>query len=208
MHYHWEDWDSKELAVNWLLAGRDPWHFLTTFVYTADPHDQENPIKLYPDKPYLREVVRGWFKNKKLLTPKSRQMLLSWTGTGCGLWDAAFHEGRFVYFQSAKEEKADKLIQRAYFMWKHLPPCKPHAVYTYCRLKFPDLHSSIEGVPQGADAIRQETASGILSDEMAFQEQAKAAFIAAKPTIDGGGWFWGISSVNGPNFFKELVFDE
>jgi len=206
---HWETWDKKEVAFNWLLAKKDPYHCLTTFVYTTDPHDPDEPVKLFPQKSYIENLVSHWLVEPLLLIPKSRQMLISWTCVALYLWDTMFRAGRFNYFQSAKEEKADKLVRRAHFIWKMLPAgLRPMGVYTYCRLRFPELESSIEGVPQGADAIRQETCSGIFSDEMAFQEEAEAAFIAAKPTIDGGGRYTGVSSANGPNFFKRLVFDE
>lgn len=209
---HWEDWSNKRLGLEWLKAGLDPWHFLTQFTYTTDPHDPSQPVKIYPPKSFLEFLVSQWVLHDRLLVPKSRQMLVSWTMVGLHLWLTMFGRGRSVYFQSAKEEKADKLIQRAYFIWKLLPGCKPQAVYTYCHLKFPDLDSVIEGVPQGRDTIRQETCSAIFSDEQGFQEEAALSYIAAKPTIDGKegqrGRYTGVSSANGPNFFKRLTFDE
>lgn len=207
MTKHWESWSQERLELNWLKAMLDPWHFLTTFVYTTDPHDAINPIKLFPPKSYLQFLVSVWLRESKLLVPKSRQILVSWCMVACHLWLAITGRGRFIYFQSQKEEKADKLIQRVNFICKQLPPMVPEFRYTYCKLKFDGLDSMIEGVPQGADSIRQETCTAIYSDEMAFQEEAEKAYIASKPTIDGGGRYTGVSSANGPNFFKRLVFD-
>ncbi len=212
MKSHWESWSRNELNANWLLVPHDVWHFIKTFVYTTDPHDLENPVKQFPDKPYLELITRAWYENDRFLIPKSRQMLISWLMVACHLWLALFKTGQWVYFQSAKEEKADKLVLRANFIWKMLPGFKPKAQYSYCRLKIPGMNSIIEGVPQGRDAIRQETCSAIFSDEMAFQEEAQLSYIAAKPTVDGPpgrrGRYTGVSSANFPSFFKELVFDE
>ena len=207
---HWADWSAKRLSAEWLKARLDPWHFLTTFCYTTDQHDPQNPIKLIPAKLYLKLLVRAWQRCPLLLVVKSRQMLVSWTFVNLFLWDSIFNYGRKNFFQSEKEEKADELVQRAHFTWRFLPgkPYKPNCRYTYCRLRFPHLDSVIKGVPQGPDAIVQETASGIFSDEMALQIQAEWAYIASKPTIDGGGRFTGVSTPRAATFFKRLVFDE
>ena len=206
----WMDWDSKRLALEWLKARLDPYHFLTTFCYTLDQHDPVNPIKLIPQKQYIKFLVRAWQKCPLLVICKSRQMLVTWTFVCLYLWDAMFKYGRRDFFQSEKEEKANELIERVHFTHRFLPgkPYKIGAKYTYCRLRFPSVDSIIKGVPQGPDVIRQETASGVLSDEMAFQFEAERAYIAAKPTIDGGGRYTAISTPNGPNFFKRLVHDE
>jgi len=207
---HWMDWDSERLGLEWLKGLLDPYHFLTTFCYTLDQHDPINPIKLIPDKRYIKFLVRAWQKCPLLLVAKSRQMLVTWIFTSLHLWDAMTNRGRKNFYQSEKEEKADELVQRSYFTWGKLPgkPYKPRAKYTYCRLRFPSMDSVIKGVPQGADAIVQETASKIFSDELALQIEAEQGFIASKPTIDGGGSFTGVGTPRTATFFKRLVHDE
>ena len=212
---HWIDWSDQLLQLHWRKAMLDPWHFLTTFCYTVDEHDPMNPIKLIPDKPYIKLLVRSWQKVPLLAVVKSRQMMVSWIFVCLYLWDAMFHGyGRKEFFQSRKEEEANDLIIRAHQVWKFLPgkPYKTRAKLTYCKLTFPDIGAQIRGVPQPQgpddDPIRGPTASGILSDEMASQKQAEQAYIAAKPTIVGGGRFTAISTPRGVNFFKRLVFDE
>jgi len=56
--------------------------------------------------------------------------------------------------------------------------------------------------------LRQYTSSLIISDEMAFQEKAEEAYIAARPTLIGGGKFIGISSPNYKEFFYQMVGDK
>lgn len=198
------------------IARRDLWFFLTNYVYTYDPHYSE-PSRRYPDKEYLEFIVNLWLKEPLLLIPKSRQMLLTWTVVACYYWDTAFHKGRFTFFQSKKEDDAGyaieklSLLNRAKFIHEHLPDgFRPEIkeVRRPPQMIFPKMDSTIYAIAQGPDVIRQYTATGILSDEMGFQERTKEAYTAAKPTIDGGGRFTGISSANGKEFFYRLMKDK
>lgn len=134
-------------------------------------------------------------------------MLMTWLISACYLWDTQFHQGRLNFFQSKKEEDADRVVQRAWFVYERQPQWIKSmfpAEYTFGHIKFKQAHSEIWGVPQGGDQIRSHTASGIFSDEMAFQPEAEDAYTGALPTIKGGGRFTGVSSAN-PGFFHYLV---
>lgn len=133
-------------------------------------------------------------------------MLVTWLFVACHLWDSMFHDGRRIFFQSKKEKDANANVDRAKLIYQHLPEQmrmkhKAKEPMAYLKLEFPKQNSLIEGTPQGDSVLRQYTASRIFSDEMAFQEQAEEAFIAAKPTVTGGGSFIGVSSPNFKNFF-------
>lgn len=188
-------------------------YFVKEFCYTLDEHDKENPIKKFPDKEYIWDMVDLYLNERLLLIEKSRQMMVTWTFMACHLWEAMFMPGRRIFFQSKKELDANNLVDRVKLIYDHLPE-KMRKMYpakeprAYLKLEFPKWNSIIQGVPQGGDVLRQYTASRIFSDEMAFQEKADEAFIAAKPTIDGGGSFIGVSSPNGKNFFYLLAKDK
>ena len=176
-------------------------------VWTNDEHDKENPFKRFPDKEHAKIICDLWYKEKLLLVPKSRQLLMTWLFAACYLWDTQFHQGRLNFFQSKKEEDADRVVLRAWFIYEHQPDwimAMFPAVYTFCHIKFPKANSEIWGVPQGGDQIRSHTSSGILSDEMAFQTEAEDSYTGALPTIKGGGRFTGVSSAN-PGFFHYLI---
>jgi hypothetical protein len=183
-------------------------------VWTVDEHDETSPIKRFPiqgecpEAEYLARLVDTWRKSYLFLIEKSRQMLVTWLMVACHLWLAQFNDGKLVFFQSKKEEDADSNLERAKFIYDHQPFwLRMHPeTRKYCHLDWPDRHSRIWAIAQGPDVIRQYTASAIFSDEMAFQERAEDAFIAAKPTIDGGGRFSGTSSAY-PGFFEELCRD-
>jgi len=161
----------------------------------------------------IDEIFINW--SSLMAVPKSRQMKVSWWATAIYLWNAEFFEGANIFFQSKKEEDADNLIKRSKFMYDHQPFfLKRHQVnpgnrgeHTYCKMEFPEINSSIRGIPEGGDQIRMHTATGIFADEIGFQPSAEDAFTAAKPTIDGGGRFTAVSTAN-QGFFHLLVEDK
>ena len=198
--------DKSQVYKNDLMS------FLKELVYTLDEHDRVHPIKRLPmEKEYLQDMANLFLTEKLLILEKSRQMLVTWLMVACHLWDVMFHEGRRIFFQSKKEQAANNLVDRAKFIYEHLPdwlkqmyPANPPA---YCKLEFGKHNSIIQGIPQGAEQLRQYTASRIFSDEMPFQEKNEEAFIAAKPTLTGGGNFIGCGSPNFKEFFYRLKSD-
>jgi phage FluMu gp28-like protein len=179
-------------------------------IYTLDPVDILNPIKQLPNKPWLEYICNYWLSGLLTLVPKSRRMMISWLMAFLHLHLAMFNEGVNIFFVSDKEEKSDELVKRAEFILKFIPEnmmLKPRWKSSYCYLEFPGLNSSIQGVPMGADQLRQYTATAIMADEFAFWSKARETYMAAIPTIQGGGRFTAISSPQ-VSFFKDLVFDQ
>ena len=217
--------NSKELQdIEWFNCYDDVYYFLTHWAFTLDVHDKRNPIKPFPKKEYLKILVGIWVNDFLLLVPKTRQMMMSWLFTSLYLWDTQFNHGRLTFFQSKKAEDADDLVKRAKFVYDHEPKFlkrylegnkfynlhvnpQHNGQHTQGKMTFPEINSEIRGIPEGGDIIRMHTASGILSDEMAFQPEAKAAYTAAKPTISSKGRFTGVSTAEDGTFFEDLVFD-
>lgn len=191
------------------LCRKDPWYWLTHWVFTLDEHDRNVPIKQYPSQEYLKKaLVDPWLKYDKLIVAKSRQMIATWTFVALYLHNTQFNVGRLNFFTSKKEEDADALVGRAEFIYGQQPKfLRPYKMTrSFCKMEFPEIHSKIKGVPQGGDQLRMHTASGVFSDEMAFQTEAEDSYTAAKPTIEGGGRFTAVSSAF-PSFFQELFED-
>jgi hypothetical protein len=189
----------------------DPWLFLSNAVWTLDQIRGE--IRPFPREDYLQTVCRAWHKSRLLLIPKSRRMMITWTMVALHYWLARFRPGTTVAFVSRKEGRSEsegsaELVARAKFIHDHLPPEveKIDTEYKFCRLTFPSIHSEILGIGQGPDQLRQLTLTAIFADEMSFWETARDAYIASRPTIEGGGRFTGVSSA-GPGFFEQLVND-
>ena len=109
-------------------AGHPNNFIFSGYVKTKDEHDADNPIKPFPDKPYLREVIDIVHKSDSLFIPKSRQIRMSWVMVLYALWVALFFPHQSIFIQSKKEEDAaalvfDKKIEnsRMSFVYFHLP---------------------------------------------------------------------------------------
>jgi hypothetical protein len=197
----------------------DPWIFLKYCVYTHDEVDQDCPIKRYPSHLlYLKLLVLIWMKKRKIANPKSRRLTVSWTFIGLALWDCIFHKGRSWALVSKKEEDSKELVQRANFIYDHIPvdmispdllPKKKRGEMQSSppALEFPDIYSKIMGFPSGANQMRQRGFSGLFFDEVAFWEEAEAAYASAEPTVKGGGRMI-LVSTRFPGFFKKVVYDQ
>lgn len=186
------------------------------YARTKDEHDPSIAAKPFPDKEYIREIVRFWLSSKMNIIEKARQMICSWTLCSLYLWDAQFGTNRLSFLSSKKEEDSDRLIQRCYTVWSNQPTflrAAFPAVYSFCHLKFyragkPESlpYSELWGIAQGPDIIRQHVGSGLFIDEGAFQSDLESLIGAAKPMLSGGGRLDIVSSAS-PGFFQELVED-
>lgn len=194
----------------------DAEYWLFKYARTKDEHDPSQAAKPFPDREYIREVVRFWLSTRMNIVEKSRQMMCSWILCSLYLWDAQFKTNRLSFLSSKKEEDSDRLIQRCYTVWGNQPAFLRSAypaVYSFCHLKFyrpetPDSlpYSELWGIAQGPDIIRQHVGSGLFIDEGAFQSDLESLIGAAKPMLSGGGRLDIVSSAS-PGFFQELVED-
>lgn len=180
---------------------------------TEDPHDKGRLVKPFPQLPYLEHLVDVWVKERHLLVPKSRRMLISWTFIALHVWLMLFHEREYIFFAARKEGRDEsegslELVKRAKFIINNLRDFKPPPTdQRRGRIICTATHSEIVAVAQGAHQMRQLTATAIFADEFAFWEQARETYTAARPTIEGSGRFTGVSTAY-PGFFKDLVFDQ
>lgn len=201
---------AEQIAINMETYFENPWAMVEDgHIWTLDEADKLNPTKQLPNQKWLEILSKEWMTEELLAVFKSRRMLISWLFIYLHLWLVLFIEGRSVFFVSDKEEKSDELIVRAQFIYNHIPDSvmlKPKINKTYCYLEVPGLNSYIMGVAQGARQLAQYTASALFFDEFAHWERARETFMAAKPTIDGGGKVTLVSSPK-EGFFKEVCYD-
>ncbi|HJY45275.1 MAG TPA: hypothetical protein VJ301_11685 [Propionibacteriaceae bacterium] len=163
---------------------------------------------------YLELIARQWQSGTPsiLIVPKARRMRMTWLMVACHVWLALTRRNANIFFVSSKEEKSAELVERAKGIVARLPPDRMMPVPTYHRnsppeLRFLETGSKILGVPEGADQLRQYTATAVFADELGSWEWPRAAYAAIKPTIEGGGRLTIVSSAY-PGFFRELVAGE
>lgn len=203
----------REDPVTWLLGDKELG--AKQQVFTQDEHDPTIAAKPFPDKAYIRWMIKQWLTaGKQQLWEKSRQIMASWTFCALYLHDTQFKTNRLNFIQSKKEEDSDALVKRCWFIYCHqedwLKALYP-AEYSYCHIDFyrPADRSKVPvgriwGIPQGGDVLRQHTASGLFIDEAAFQPDLQASIRAAQPMLKGGGRIDVVSSAE-PSYFQELV---
>jgi len=212
--------------LEWMKCKNDPYYWLTNWARTLNVHwDDTNCNEPFPDKEYIKFIVDKWMKNKILIIPKTRQMMLSWLIVALFLWDTQFHRARFTAFQSKMADDADYLVKRVRTIWENEPDfmkrfytwdkyieltCNPQnkGLHVYNKFELPMIDSAIIGVPQGGDVIRMHTLSWMFSDEAAFQPEMESAYAAVKPAISHGRVRLTIVSTAEDNtFFQEMVED-
>jgi hypothetical protein len=211
-----------------------PWLFLCEAVYTFDPFAQKEAgggIHKYPGeslkdpKPecdcgeggcvnYLQHFVNRWLTRPRMVVPKSRRLLTSWTVIALHVWLARYRPGQVIALVSRKQgqnedEGAAELIKRARFIEDHLPvDVQPRETQrTWCRTRYPHNDSVLLGIAQGSDQLRGLAITSWFADEFAFWERAGETYAASIPALEGGGRFTGVSTPN-PGFMKQLCFDE
>lgn len=182
-----------------------PWRWIQDCCLTMDEADN-GKVKHYPDKEYLQYVCEVWQRENLLAIPKTRRMLLTWIMLGLHLHAGIFRPNSAVFVQSKKADDSDFLIQdkRMMFIYNHLPTEYnwPECTPKQYRLNFSN-GSYVMAIGQGADQLRQYTASYAMLDEFAFWESAEDTWGALKPIIQGGGKVTLISSA-GPGFFQRI----
>ena len=189
------------------------WTFLSECVFTLD--QISGACRPFPDRDYALYLTGIWLREPLLAVPKSRRMFATWHFCALHYWLARFGmAGSKIAMVSRKEcrnksEGSAELLWRIEYIHNHLPKNLPRFTLeaTFCRLAFPDNGSEIIGVGQGENQLRQHTLTAIFFDEFAFWEHALETYMAARPTIEGGGKLTICSSAS-PGAFKQLVHDE
>ena len=188
---------------------RNPWAFIRDACLTQDEADS-GAIKPFPDLPYLAHTCRTWQRYPMLAIPKSRRMMLTWVMLALHLHLALFSPRSAIFVQSKKAEDSDYLLgeNRMMFMYSHLPGwLGGYGLPTVRRKQYELIFSNgsiVRGIAQGADQLRQYTATAVMCDEIAFWERASETWRSLRPIVQGGGKVTLISSAS-PGFFQVVA---
>lgn len=197
----------------WQAATEDPWFFLRKVALTRNENpDGETPYEPFPDKEYLKSLLRQWNRvlakksNRLSITLKSRQMMASWFYCAMFLWVCMTQRGKRCGWQGKKAEDTNEMLERIYGIWERLPesirkkiPCEKR----FMHLRFPLTGCDIHAIPQGPDQVRQYTWSYFVIDEMAFQDDSEAGYYALLPALGKHGAAFMVSTAS-PSFFETI----
>jgi hypothetical protein len=231
--YGWESTGPTEAQAERILkkCSKDPEYFIFGgFVRTSDPHDRDHPVKPFPNKDYLREILRYIHAGNEeqesdvVAISKSRQLSMTWLACAYAIWEARFHPQRVVMIQSKKAEDAYRLVfwknwiaGRCSLMERAMPsflravqvedgvPLGIKA--TRGELVYPN-GSIIMGIPEGGHQFRSHVASLVISDECCFQPEFEDSFTAALAMSKNGGKIVLITTAAAGTYYARLVEEE
>ena len=201
-------WQRDEL----IRCKESPWYWAVNYIYTIRKDeftvDSKPQVLRFPPKEHLRYLLHKCFTEPYLAVDKSRQMTLSWLMMLYLLYICQFGSHEEVIIQTKKEVDADALVKRAEFMVEGQRPwMRPKFCSAYCRLRFPDTHCSMYGLPGGVDAgdqIRSHNPSRYFLDEGGFVdsfEDCRTAGLACCRDIK-------IVSTAAPGEFQRFIEDK
>jgi hypothetical protein len=188
--------------------------FFFKFARTFDPHDEQNPLKLLPDKDYIHKFIETWVRERLLAISKSRQMLGTWLCVTAYCWDTYRHDGRFTVFKSVDRKRAG--LEKLSLLWRarHIHDNLPGGVRPRLEVKrkdqmliYPDTNGAILAMSMEGDDSVSYTATGVLDDELGVQQYGEAGFTAVQPLLGETGRYTAISTPRGENFWWRLTHD-
>ena len=188
---------TKEKEIDEACAA-DPLYWLTHHTKTRDDHWQEKgtePYARFPRKPYMDMLFYMLQTSKNLLVPKSRDMMISWAVIGYLTWRAQFHGPLHILVQCQKEEKAIdlvggrggldgyvKVLYRHQADWMKTMHPLAKTIDEQLGLIFSWANGSrIQGIPAGAEQIRQYHPAIYFADEASFLDDWEGSIGAALP---------------------------
>jgi len=99
--------DVSKALESYIYYKNNKWAFVTDCAYTRDEVDENAPVKLLPNKEYLRLYTKVWEYCPLLAIPKTRRMTFSWTTVALYVHELIFKKTRSFAFVSKKEDDAD-----------------------------------------------------------------------------------------------------
>lgn len=214
------------------IVAQKPYYWLTNFVRTHDP-DSINPDRPFPDLPFIKALVKIWLTERVLFVAKSSQQMATWLFVSLHLWDAMYHPGRFVLFQSSKESKSGfsggdskeeqirgnplTLLGRADIIYNKLPPFlqtprviskSPPTMKFIHIINGREVPSIILATSSSPEEARQWTITNALMDEAAFLPNFDENIRAILPRLTKRARLTVVSTPNGKDGFYARLYDQ
>ena len=166
----------------------------------VEPPTLESPGGIIPFQLWksTRVIIKALLSKRLIVILKSRQIGASWIIAAYVLWYALHKRGANILLFSKGEGEAAELLDKCKRIYNHLPPffkleMDPKSTV---EIGFPFMESKIKALAATSTAGISFTASLVVCDEHEEHPFAVDNFMSAKPTIDAGGQFVSIFTVN------------
>lgn len=200
--------EAEEIIEDWKCS-EDPLYWLRRHTLTENEQWKKEKLDFkepFPFKPFpgnqrdYFDVLFDYFKScDRLFTPKTRDMMTSWSAVGWGTHQAQWHKATVVV-QTESEDKAKKLVKYSKILWDNQPDSlkerHPLKGTSQLSIEWAD-GGEFFGIPCGETKIRIHHPTIYIMDEAAFLPGAQALYDAAHPVAGqiiaissaGPGWF-------------------
>ncbi len=165
------------------------------------------PFYLWPAQIDLLDDLQH---ERLIMILKARQLGITTLTCAYALWLCLHHNQRLVLIFSIGQNEANEMMRRISGMYHRIPADVRGALPAVGKDNTEEMAwangSRIQSLPSRKSAGSGYTASLIILDEFAKNDNAAALYTAVKPTIDGGGAMVILSTANGAgNLFHDLV---
>lgn len=193
-------WADEYLNDSWESA----WAFVKNECFTWN--ETNSRIERIPDKEYLRYLTQCWWETMKsgrpLIIIKSRRMVVSWLLRALDLWDAGRRRAD-IYIAAQTYPRAARMVWRNLFIYEQLRKHRPNwelpalipgehywryqgpRVLTRILLPNNSMFECISG--ESPEAFRQEGASRVVLEELAFYPYVEEVYGNALTMCQGKG---------------------
>lgn len=188
----------SQIPVEWLKCSASPAYFTTRYVWIyrasssgADDLPAWAPFDLWPAQV---RTLRRMAHASRLVVLKARQLGLSWLALAYALWLMTFRAPATVLLFSLKEAEAVELLGRLKGMYARLPHWLRARVPVQDSVTRFELTTDSRALAFSTKGGRSYTGSLALVDEADFIPDLGQFLNAVKPTVDGGGQLFLIST--------------
>lgn len=184
-------------------CGADALYWLQHYTATENPKYAAQGLEFvqpFPQKSYFAPLFAHFACDTRLLIPKTREMLTSWSVMGWATNRAQWHKWE-VIVQTESENKAAELVEYAAQLHRHQsewlkrrhPLEREPGAY---EMVWRD-GGRVMSIPKGANKIRMYHPTLYVMDEAAFLPEAEECYNVAAPVAQqiiavssaGPGWF-------------------
>lgn len=199
---------SKDAQLREIIrCGKDPVHFINTYLKIAHPERGLVPFKTYP---FQDGCVNDFVQHRFNIVLKSRQLGLSTITAAFAVWRAIFYKEKNILIIATKMAVAQNFVRKVRTMIENLPDWLIIPKITNSSKQAIEFSngSIIKAVPTSEDAGRSEALSLLIIDEAAFIRNFEQLWKGLYPTLSTGGSAIVLSTPNGVgNQYHKLWVD-
>jgi hypothetical protein len=196
--------DAEALKAEIIRCGKDPHHFINTYVRIQHPVRGLIPFRMFA---YQENLVRDYMVHRFNIILKGRQIGISEVTASYVAWMMLFHRNKNILVMATKADTAKNIIKKVRVALKKLPDwLQISEILVDNRLSLELANGSqVKAIASSDDAGRSEALSLLIIDEAAHVKNLEELWTGLVPTVAAGGNIIVLSTPKGTgNQFHKL----